>query len=101
MHTKTPSPDYLEFGLQAPAAGSRGRGVELGQVGLQGGDFQLSVSVQVVLQQGLEDEHVLHLGKERKERDCRGLVMLHQLQDRPNGKYLSRKQPAIMGDNYF
>ena len=98
MHTKThsPAPNYLEFGLQAPTAGSWGRGVELGQVGLQGRDLQLSVPVQVVLQQGLEDEDVLHLWKESKERDCRGIVMLHQFQDGPNGKSLSRRPPAII-----
>lgn len=51
----------LEFSLQTAAASSRRGGVELGQVGLQRGHLQLGVSVQVVLEQSLEDEHVLHL----------------------------------------
>lgn len=51
----------LEFSLQTAAASSRWGGIELGQVGLQWGHLQLRVSIQVVLQQSLEDEHVLHL----------------------------------------
>lgn len=52
----------LELRLQTTAASARRGGVEFGQMGLQRGHLQLRVSVQIVLQQRLEDEHVLHLG---------------------------------------
>lgn len=52
----------LELRLQTTAASARRGGVEFGQMGLQRGHLQLRVAVQIVLQQRLEDEHVLHLG---------------------------------------
>lgn len=57
----------LELRLQTTAASARRGGVEFGQMGLQRGDLQLRVSVQIVLQQRLEDEHVLHLRRWREE----------------------------------
>lgn len=56
--------NHLELRFHAPTAGGGGGGVELGQVGLQGGHLQLGVPIQIVLQHGLEDEHVLHLWRE-------------------------------------
>lgn len=60
----------LELRLQTTAASARRGGVEFGQMGLQRGHLQLCVSVQIVLQQRLEDEHVLHL--QTKRGDVRG-----------------------------
>lgn len=57
----------LELRLQTTAASARRGGVEFGQMGLQGGHLQLRVSVQIVLQQRLEDEDVLHLQGWREE----------------------------------
>jgi len=75
--THTDTDAHLEFGLQASAAGPGGGGVEFGQVGLQRGDLQLGVSVQVVLQQGLEDEHVLHLCGGREQERLHDIMRLH------------------------
>lgn len=61
----------LELRLQTTAASAGRGGVEFGQMGLQRGHLQLRVSVQIVLQQRLEDEHVLHL-RGRREGNVRG-----------------------------
>lgn len=73
----------LEFSLQTATASSRRGGIELGKVGLQWGHLQLGVPIQVVLQQSLEDEHVLHLwGKKRWWRTSGTQLNAHHQENR-------------------
>lgn len=69
----------LELRLQTTATSAGRGGVEFGQMGLQRGHLQLRVSVQIVLQQRLEDEHVLHLQR-RRGVDVRGRRSVAALQ---------------------
>ena len=76
MYVCTWKSAYPELLLQAqPVVGGPGV-VEPVEVALQGADVQLRVPVQVVLQQGLVDEGVLHLeggggGREQKNKNRR------------------------------
>lgn len=66
---------YPELFLQAqPVVGSPGV-VKPVQMALQRAHIQLGVSVQVVLQQSLVDEGVLHLRERRHQRAARSLVL--------------------------